>query len=475
MITNPDFRSRFIKITIISLVFAAAWVLALFIPRIMENRSALALYLFLAPILLGAILVLLWKPTLGLVVLVAADLLVPFSIGTGSQTTLSVPVLLIPVLAGIGVLTWLTRRQPLHLFDARTTWPLVSLIVIVLLAFVNGQLPWFDAAQRAPLTSQLGGAALYIFSVLAFLLVGAQIQEIRWLKRLVWIFLGWGSVYIFSALVPGAGNLLLRYVPQGITGALFWTWLVAISFSQGVFNRRLKPVFRLLFVGAACGALYIGLFRTAGWTSGWLPAVVAVLVIVWVGAPKVGLVLSAALGVGFILFHQRFTGFLMGGDNTYSLETRLAAWQILTEIVKASPILGFGPANYHFYTPLFPIMGYAVEFNSHNNYVDLVAQTGLLGLAAYLWFLGEAGRLGWSLRSRAAQGFERAYVYGAIGGLAGTAAAGMLGDWVIPFVYNIGFTGFRASMLAWLFLGGLVVLERIYHKYSSPTPAANLE
>jgi hypothetical protein len=36
----------------------------------------------------------------------------------------------------------------------------------------------------------------------------------------------------------------------------------------------------------------------------------------------------------------------------------------------------------------------------------------------------------------------------------------MLGDWILPFFYNIGLTGFRASMLAWIFLGGLVFLEQ---------------
>jgi hypothetical protein len=36
-----------------------------------------------------------------------------------------------------------------------------------------------------------------------------------------------------------------------------------------------------------------------------------------------------------------------------------------------------------------------------------------------------------------------------------------LADWVLPFFYNIGLTGFRTSMLAWLFLGGLVSLEQM--------------
>jgi hypothetical protein len=39
--------------------------------------------------------------------------------------------------------------------------------------------------------------------------------------------------------------------------------------------------------------------------------------------------------------------------------------------------------------------------------------------------------------------------------------AGLLGDWVIPFYYNIGLEGFRASVIGWMFLGGLIALQRI--------------
>jgi hypothetical protein len=55
-------------------------------------------------------------------------------------------------------------------------------------------------------------------------------------------------------------------------------------------------------------------------------------------------------------------------------------------------------------------------------------------------------------------------VYGALGGLVATLVAGMLGDWIIPFFYNITLGGFRASILGWLFLGGLVVLEQMLKK-----------
>ena len=58
-------------------------------------------------------------------------------------------------------------------------------------------------------------------------------------------------------------------------------------------------------------------------------------------------------------------------------------------------------------------------------------------------------------------GFAQAYIYGALGGVVGTLVAALLVDWVLPFVYNIGFTGFRGSLLLWLFLGGLVSIEQL--------------
>jgi hypothetical protein len=53
-------------------------------------------------------------------------------------------------------------------------------------------------------------------------------------------------------------------------------------------------------------------------------------------------------------------------------------------------------------------------------------------------------------------------VIGALGGLVGTVVSGMLGDWFLPFVYNVGLEGMRASMFIWIFLGGLVALAKIY-------------
>jgi hypothetical protein len=149
----------------------------------------------------------------------------------------------------------------------------------------------------------------------------------------------------------------------------------------------------------------------------------------------------------------------------YSLSTRLEILPIFWEILQANPVFGTGFANYHFITPLFSLRGFYNEFNSHNNYVDIAVQTGLLGLLCFFWFFGKVGLLGWGLRDRVSGGFAKAYVNGALGGLVGMVILGALGDWVLPFVYNIGLSGFRVSVMGWLFLGGLVVLEQVFLRH----------
>ena len=130
---------------------------------------------------------------------------------------------------------------------------------------------------------------------------------------------------------------------------------------------------------------------------------------------------------------------------------------IIISLIILEVILQITSFGYQYYTK----SGYFTEFNSHNNYIDMLAQIGILGLVFYLWFAWEIFRVGWGLLNKQLDNFSRAYVTGALGGLVGMLVAGMLGDWVLPFVYNVGMRGFRTSVLGWIFLGGVVVIEQL--------------
>ena len=129
-----------------------------------------------------------------------------------------------------------------------------------------------------------------------------------------------------------------------------------------------------------------------------------------------------------------------------------------------NPITGLAPASYRPYAGAKPLQYYRAlwwnpQINSHNNYVDLFSHTGLLGLGLFLWFAVELGILGWRLTDRHAAGFTGGYVSGMTAAWVGSLVIMMFADWILPFVYNIGFPGFQASLLVWLFLGGLVAID----------------
>ena len=410
----------------------------------------LPVVLFL-PVGISLALALLRWPSLGLIIASIGGMIVPFLGPSG----LNVTMLLIAFLLGLWLLDMVVRQHEIRLLSSRAIWSLFAFVVAAVLSFGIGQLPWFTFASDAPLGAQLGGLSLVLLSAGTFLLVAHQMHDLIWLSRMTWVFLAFGALYVFIRSVLPEFGLSTRRLLQPV-GSLFFTWLVVMAFSQALLNQELHKGWRFALGALVAGCMYILFILKFADKSGWLPAAISLAAVIGFKSWRTGLMLVPIAGLAAWYLAPD----VLATDD-YSIATRFDAWKIMAEIIKTSPIWGLGFANYYWYTPLFPIRGYAVSFNSHNNYVDIIAQTGLIGLICFLWFLWQAGKLGWELRDRVPNGFARAYVYGALGGLVGTAIAGMLGDWVLPFFYNIGLQGFRTSVLTWLFLGGLVSLEQM--------------
>lgn len=416
----------------------------------MASQRQLQLILVL-PFGIGVLLAFLRWPSFGLLLASVVGLVIPFLGPSGLNATM----ILIGLLLGLWLLDMLVNQRQIQLAPSRTVLPLLAFLIISIISFGVGQLPWLTFALHAPLGAQLGGLAIIVLSVGAFFLMANQMQDLRWLSTLTWAFLAVGALSILVRSVLPVLGLPTRnwFMP---VGTMFYIWLVAMAFSQAVLNKDLHPFWRITLGGLVLITLYVLFVLKFGDKSGWLSAFACIAAIIAARSWRAGLVL---IPITVIAAMYMWSGLI--ATDEYSISTRFDAWIIMGQIIKISPILGLGFANYYWYTPLFPIRGYAVSFNSHNNYVDIVAQTGLVGLVCFLWILYEVGWLGWKLRERVPAGFAQAYVYGALGGLAGMVVAGMLGDWVLPFFYNVGLNGLRSSVLGWLFLGGLVGLEQI--------------
>jgi hypothetical protein len=226
-----------------------------------------------------------------------------------------------------------------------------------------------------------------------------------------------------------------------------------------------------LFV-LALATIVVPWWTGRAWASGWMPSLVAMMFLVLMSLWHRYQRLTAYLvTIGAVLFMLYLVP-QIADEDSWSLNTRLAAWRGLAELLEGRWLLGLGLASYwHYWRGVFgsmqfldPETGYLhytfdPKVNMHNNFVDLIGQSGILGFAAFVWLLGALFLH--SLRVFLAEepGFGRAYAGACVAGVVGMAFSAMLADWVFPFVYNIGLAGYRSSVFGWLLLGGVVVLE----------------
>jgi hypothetical protein len=411
-----------------------------------------------ALLVVGLLIAAVCSPAHGFAALFAGAMLSPWAFKTGTDTNVSLVLPLLAALCAGWLVGWWRRGD----WSLLRLGPLRALIAFAAIAttscgialLINGA----GCGRHAPVPAQLGGLAGLVLPAGAFA-VAADRLDCAWVRRLVWLFVGLGGAYLVWRLVPLLPLRTGVYLAAHADGSLFWVWLVALASGQAIANQRLHAEWRLAVGWVVVLALYTAL-GNLGWLSGWVPALVALAVVVAAAAPRVAgwgaiaALLAAAASYGYIAPRIADQG------NLYSLSTRRDAAAIVLRLIELNPLLGLGPANYYHCTPLLPIRGYTVHFSSHNNYLDLVAQTGVLGLACVLAFAATCAVAGIRLVRRADAGFTRGFACGCLGGLAGTLVAALLSDWWLPFVYNITLDGLRSTVASWVFLGALVGLSR---------------
>ncbi len=430
----------------------------------------------------------------GWLAIIVGGLLVSAGLGTGTESELNLAFLLVPAMFGIWVVKGLLDGS-LHIMRSPVMSALIFFIVATSLSLAASSILWNPFAELAPFNTRVAAWGLYVFSALALITVAHQINDVRWLKWFVAAFVTIAGIQAVARIFPQLAPVA-QFYPNGSTGSLFWVWLVVMSGSQSIFNRSMDWRLRVLLGILTIATIYAQVHPDARhWASGWIPVISAVICLVFLVNPRIGIIVGL-LATGYWLTTMYQTDFttrptvdlleltsgqtletlVLFSDDQYSFISRIAAWQIiLQKIFLNSPIFGVGPANYYFYTPQFPIFGWYVKFNSHNQFVDILAQTGVLGMIGFIWFFGAISAVGWKLRSIVTDDFERAYVFGCLAGLGGTLVACVLGDWFLPFPYNVGVAGFRSSIIAWIFLGGLLMLKRQHDAHQPVSEDSNFD
>jgi O-Antigen ligase len=422
-----------------------------------------------AAIGIGVLAVLLKRPLLGLLLLIVIALIGPISIGTGTEVRLNLASLLVPVL----FVLWLMIRVNEHdirLVSSPTTRPLILFLIAVMLSIFISNVTWDPNVPRRGnfILVQFGQWGLFALSAAAFWLVGNFIKQEVWLHRLTATFLLVGGALAIIRVVPGGERIIDMVATNAVARAPFWMLLTALSAGQLLFNQTLSPRWRMFLIAILASVVAYSFFgEQQERTSNWASVVVVVGVLLWLRLPKLRwLVVSAAilLLVSGVLFQALYT--FAGGDAKWE-ESGASRGVLINRVLEDSmrnPITGIGPAAYRWYGMIRPLAYQGAWWvqpliNSHNNYVDLFSQTGIIGLALFLWFMLELLRVGKRLWMHYTDGFAGGYIASMLGVWFSIMAITALADWFLPFVYNIGFPGFQASVLVWMFFGGFLFYE----------------
>ena len=387
------------------------------------------------------------RPQLGVYALVACAGAVRVSVGTGTGSVIVASLACAVLLC----LCWMAHRiiheERLNYLPRAIAIPSASLVFFTVFSLLWGRAT-LDPRIDMPTTFwrvQLAATALFIVSV-GLLFVGADLLRDRQARR--WVMTA--IVAIGFAAMPF--RVLGINMPLLNTFGLFGLWFIVICWSQALANTELSRTKRYLLGCGALAWLVIQFSLQRDWTSGWLPPFLALIAVSILLRPRIGLTMAAGM-VGFMLAFQSLVQDLISSEESQGSVGgdfgRFELWERNIDLLREHLIFGTGPAGYAlYYVTLVPDKA----MSTHNNYMDIVAETGVFGLISFVALLIGLGWLGWRTLPHLTTGADRAACAAVLGGLCAVVQAMMLGDWVIPFVYNQTIAGFDHAVYTWLML-----------------------
>lgn len=442
--------TRLLQVVLCIALLGYCGVVAIQAARQNETRFAL---LVAAPLLAAAAVVAAVHFRRAVLLLPISALAVPIDLSTGTETRLPISLLLTVLLTLIWVCSqalrgWRLAASPLNA-------PLLVLGLIVLVSFVWG-LVWRDPGLNDWtghfLFVQLAALMTILASLAAPLLIGNFVRTAGQLRYLAAVFLGCFCLMLLLRVFNITQSIL-------VIRGLWSLWLITLLYALLIAQPGLAWRWRGLLLITLVLTFFQVLFRDSLWVSGWLPGIVAILAVTFIRSRRAFVAL--AIAVVLVSLTPPVQGFFeqIGQQNVdEGAMERLSIWEQNWRVVRDHWLFGTGPAGYAIY-----YMTYYRDTarSTHNNYLDILAQFGFSGMAAWLWLCAAGLWEGWRLARQAPPGLLRTLAITVTGGWVGALASMFLGDWVLPFAYNQTITGYKYTIYSWIFLGALISIRQL--------------
>jgi len=178
--------------------------------------------------------------------------------------------------------------------------------------------------------------------------------------------------YLTLLLAPAMSVLLTRVRPG-------YKWLAALGFGLG----SLALIFTLSRGSWIGFVVSISILCLLAWRRGWLSPTVPVIVVI------LALILFLPL--------QEVISVRLFGDDAGAAQSRIPLMRLAFRMIHDNPVLGVGANNFSIMIQRYATAEFGSEwlYTVHNQYLLLWAETGIVGLVAFIWLLLAILHRGW--------------------------------------------------------------------------------
>jgi len=179
------------------------------------------------------------------------------------------------------------------------------------------------------------------------------------------------------------------------------------------------------YVAVMAGWLFLGLVKKR-----WMVIALIVFVFTW-----------TTLVPNAVRERVTMTYDAQGGGLDHSAETRLTLWEDAMQVFDANVIIGSG---FNTYAYMHRVGNYQ---DTHNFFIKVLVETGICGLALFLWLLGKTFRIGFALSRAAKDPFYASLGLGLASWVVVAFVANLFGDrW--SYMQVCGYMWILAGMVA---------------------------
>lgn len=374
-----------------------------------------------------------WAERASSLVLLAILIFAPLAFGTTEAWSQFIQRTVAVVLFGLWVIQQY-RRDQISIFPSAISWPLLAFAALVLLQLVAG----FTAYAYDSLSESLN---LAVYAV--FMLVAGELFTRRRKLHAFALAMGWfGALLAVLSIIQdlsGTSKILGLRSTNVISAAIYGPYvnhnhyaglmemLIPFTAAIAVMERGSKRA--LLFFATVIMVASVVFSRSRGGVLALAAELVLVCVVLFrMQRSRRGVLTVLGLSAAIAVF-----ALLLGSDKVLDRlsETQDAyRFKIYRDCLIAAthkPVLGYGLGTFaEVYPPFRSFYGNTIVNHAHNDYLELLVETGIVGLGLFLWMLVSVFRHGFAKATHPDDAEGRLLTLAALAGVTGIAVHSLL-------------------------------------------------